>query len=117
MEELKPCPFCGSIEVNIWQEPDNGKNWWVDCSSDCCPGGMVRPLWECKTKRLAIKRWNTRTESAWEMFRRLFNKYGSYFRREITKVMNTSTLVRFLADRTEPEAIAIMQQIEKELTE
>jgi hypothetical protein len=112
-EKLKPCPFCGSKKtIDVYIYVDGKKEYSTYCTNCKRP----TPEWSGdQGKEIIVKKWNPRTESAWEMFRRLFNKYGSYFRREITKVMNTSTLIRFLADRTESEAIAIMQQIEKEL--
>ena len=61
----------------------------------------------------------TKIESAWEMFRRLANKYGSEFHSKVNNktrdknTLNTST--RILIFYNEQDAIKIMQEIEKEL--
>lgn len=49
-EELKPCPFCGSKEVNLM---DDGV-FYVSCFNCSTDGPMS------DTDRGAIKAWNTR---------------------------------------------------------
>ena len=55
MAELKPCPFCGSKQVDVRK----GKYlWWVECgNADCCGNGGGS-----KYKKEAIERWNRRAE-------------------------------------------------------
>lgn len=60
MNELKPCPFCGSIEVQAYWTPDeyglDGTKYWGAGCKRCV--GMIE---ECfSTKEKAIKAWNTR---------------------------------------------------------
>lgn len=56
MEELKPCPFCGSMAELM----GNGRNIaWVQCSNhDECWCGMTSPV---RTNEEAIKIWNRRS--------------------------------------------------------
>lgn len=56
MNELLPCPHCGSVNVLV-QEKDGGgyssSNWWEAECFDCDQTG--------KTRQEAIDKWNTRT--------------------------------------------------------
>lgn len=55
MEELKPCPFCGSEGKprRVFQD------WWkVRCTNKEC-GGNIRRF---KTKEEALAAWNRRSE-------------------------------------------------------
>ena len=52
-EKLKPCPFCGSIDVEEKQYGDN--EFWVSCA-DC---GARIPEYEDYDE--AIEAWNRRT--------------------------------------------------------
>lgn len=54
MEELKPCPFCGS-EAHVREGCKTGL-WFIDCKGMCMD--FCR-----QTKEEAIKDWNTRKEN------------------------------------------------------
>jgi hypothetical protein len=59
-------------------------------------------------------------ESAWEMFRRLTADYVTKFNGFLCRRFHCKTIdyaIERLQKLSEPEAIAIMQQIKKELTE
>lgn len=55
MTKLKSCPFCGYI-AKVYQAQDG--YWQVECPA-CTARGC-----RCKTKDLAIEKWNWRVEDA-----------------------------------------------------
>lgn len=58
MEELKPCPFCGSnnIYVDEYEHPCGQNRFRVVCCD--CMGQVDTGTWQIKYD--AIKAWNTR---------------------------------------------------------
>ena len=55
MSDLKDCPFCGSYDVDIWEDDSNEtKEWYMQCN-ECWAQG-------CKalTEKSAIRLWNLR---------------------------------------------------------
>lgn len=60
MDELKPCPFCGSEGLGLKHAPrywlEGNGVYWMACS-DCGATGS-----EGRTEALAIEAWNTRAE-------------------------------------------------------
>ena len=67
-----------------------------------------------------IKKEQEKPESAWEMFRRLNDKYGVYFREKLMKYFETNHsgyMYLCFHKLTEQEVKKIMQEIEKELEE
>ncbi len=71
--ERKPCPFCGSENITANAEPY--RYLCLNCG--------------CINRKEA---WNTRIESAWEMFRGLNNKYGVYFDEALQKYFYSGRL-------------------------
>jgi len=67
----------------------------------------------------ALKRFSTRPESAWEMYRRLHIEYGSDFIIAARKKLQnyTETLIVVFNNYDEQEVFSMLQQIEKELKE
>lgn len=58
-EELKPCPFCGSHEVDM-DKLDGSRYWRVACGTSFrCGNGPWRD-----SKAMAIAAWNRRTADA-----------------------------------------------------
>ena len=55
MEELKPCPFCGSLDVSGTQHL-NPNNYEIICMN--CFARMVRTA-----KRKAVEAWNRRCDN------------------------------------------------------
>jgi Lar family restriction alleviation protein len=58
--ELEPCPFCGGVATNFWndnheQEHDDEPSWSVSCGDCACDGPPGR------THAEAIKAWNKRS--------------------------------------------------------
>ena len=57
MDELKPCPFCGS-KAEIYQHGDDYDSpWAVECVA------CFATLWPRKNKEDAIKEWNRRADN------------------------------------------------------
>ena len=54
MNELKPCPFCGSEKINIWNCNDKSDSAWCQCES-CLASTSVE-----ETEEEAIEAWNRR---------------------------------------------------------
>jgi len=54
IEKLKPCPFCGSNNIQA-NETDDLFDWVISCEN--CGSGFIY----IKTKEEAIKAWNTRS--------------------------------------------------------
>ena len=60
MDELKPCPFCGSEAVELTGLRDN---WFdVSCSNIKCTAYKIACVY--KTKEKARKAWNTRAKES-----------------------------------------------------
>ena len=103
MNDLKPCPFCGG-ESKRNDELSKGIEGVITCI-------------ECNSAAF-ISVWNTRPESAWEMYGRIMDiideKYPQYLNDD-----KCSQILNKLPDPdscpNEQEAIKIMQDIEKEL--
>ena len=54
MEQLKPCPFCGSkARVNIF-----GNEYQISCDNCCCD--VLPNTWLYFTEEEVIEAWNTR---------------------------------------------------------
>lgn len=58
MEELKNCPFCGGKGMWVGISLSNWCVWCEDCLSEVRQKGYSPGF---KTKKQAIKAWNTRT--------------------------------------------------------
>ncbi len=56
--DLLPCPFCGSVKLEVSDELDEDANWVVWCSD--CKGGSTF----CEHRAEAITHWNTRAPFA-----------------------------------------------------
>ncbi len=56
MMKLKPCPFCGSDEVEITSEIIYTERFLIQCQN-CCSQGP-----EERKKEIAIEKWNERVE-------------------------------------------------------
>jgi len=57
MDKLKPCPFCGSFEIEATKIDDTGE-WYLECG-DC---GIEQPLY--KNFADAVNAWNRRASDA-----------------------------------------------------
>lgn len=64
MEELKPCPFCGTIPKVI--EDISFHDYFVSCYNKKCPLDAVYTD-DYKSKKQAIKAWNTRSQEWQEL--------------------------------------------------
>lgn len=66
MDELKPCPFCGDVNIYVdGYEHGAGLRWRVVCLS-CM--GMVDPgIFQQKYR--AIEAWNRRTKEEYDVHR------------------------------------------------
>lgn len=63
MDELKPCPFCGGVNIITWDPfSDTGDEQLVAHCSDCLADGPNKNGWNDSTDEAeAIAAWNTRT--------------------------------------------------------
>lgn len=62
MNELKPCPFCGSrAEINHKEKLDA---WIVECTNQRCFASYMIGWWY-DTEQEAVEMWNRR-ETQWE---------------------------------------------------
>lgn len=64
MNELKPCPFCGSTVylLDVATQPSGIELWDVYCANhQCYLSGGTNNIYE--TRQLAIEAWNSRAES------------------------------------------------------
>lgn len=57
---LKPCPFCGSKNVELSQ--DGYGSWAVECHGYACHAYVTNAKWRCERKEDAIALWNRRKE-------------------------------------------------------
>lgn len=57
---LKPCPFCGSENVELSQ--DKYGSWAVECHGYACHAYVSNAKWRCERKEDAIALWNRRKE-------------------------------------------------------
>lgn len=57
MDKLKPCPFCGSFDIEATKIDDTGE-WYLECG-DC---GIEQPLY--KNFADAVNAWNRRAGDA-----------------------------------------------------
>lgn len=64
MEDLKPCPFCGSDRITVWNIRDGQQAVCKDCNATGAPlfHGPGRASDPLDTWRKAIAAWNTRTD-------------------------------------------------------
>ncbi len=101
MIKLKPCPFCGGIAIIRNDNLSQGVEGCIECI-------------ECGAVAFASD-WNTRTESAWELARKILLPLNEKDQIELY----TRILLRMpdMLNYEEQEAIKIMQEIEKELKE
>lgn len=58
-EELKPCPFCGGVDVKLRQHLATNMSW-VSCT-EC---GLEAPSETGWTDDISIEYWNTRSDAA-----------------------------------------------------
>lgn len=58
MQELKPCPFCGS-EASMFGDESTG-TWNVFCNNGLCPTEPGTAI--CFSEQEAVEAWNTRAE-------------------------------------------------------
>jgi hypothetical protein len=114
MKKLKPCPICGSEDIKTQSGTGvdlntqyNGK--YVYCNN-------------CKLFKQVSRysEWNSRPESAWEMFRRLdedIHNFRYLCKKKLDKRLGKKYHDTCFDFHNLPPltAIAIMQQIEKEL--
>lgn len=65
MEELKPCPFCGSeAKIKSFGDPMfNERYFAIVCSDDILCGAYITFGFRSKTRRGTIKTWNRRTSN------------------------------------------------------
>lgn len=54
--ELKPCPFCGNLELELLEGDATGFGHWVNCSKEKCNTAGPMKL----SDKEAIEAWNTR---------------------------------------------------------
>lgn len=57
--ELKPCPFCGTSEINIFSNGHDPQDWSISCETIDC-AGTTDYLWDSPIQ--AIEAWNKRHE-------------------------------------------------------
>ena len=57
MDELKPCPFCGSNAVI--NQKRNLYTWIAECSNTNCPASYMLGM-DYDTKEEAVEAWNRR---------------------------------------------------------
>ena len=64
MAELKPCPFCGSEDIAVWESHSRFSSWssshFAQCNSCCATSDAF------KTMEEAIEAWNRRAEDGEE---------------------------------------------------
>ena len=114
--ELKPCPFCGSKAELRYSlndnEPYGVKCYYYRCSNKKCDLYEIWSRFRKRSKKKAIKIWNTRPESAWE-------KAWNELKHEIELLGYVHMLSVFSDIETAKEVIEDiknkMQKIEKEL--
>jgi Lar family restriction alleviation protein len=111
-EKLIPCPFCRS--KNIEYCTTNEYAHWYECEDCGCN------LSAENTKDEALKKWNTRPQSAWELFQdALRNNLPSYVKKVCRKAGFKGTyeemIVDFLYNVKESEALEILKEIQEEL--
>lgn len=67
-EELKPCPFCGSPDLEIlpeWSDDINPMRviaYFVHCKDCLAQGRMTYPIGWCESELAAIQAWNDRVD-------------------------------------------------------
>jgi hypothetical protein len=54
MSKLKPCPFCQSDDITIW-DTDEGRGGFQVCCCEC-----FSRTWEYDTRQQAVRAWNKR---------------------------------------------------------
>lgn len=116
---LKPCPFCGEMPIDDGYSDYRNEDQKEYVCKKC-------DLWGIKED------WWNKRQSAWEMFRRLEQKYRSKENNwfvnnkfiqllqkrcwsDGTTVLDTECGMYLMYKYSEQEAIEIMQEIEKEL--
>ena len=61
MNNLKPCPFCGS-EAGISRVREDADIWIVGCDEILCPGYIWKAAPVYYTRELAEEYWNRRQQ-------------------------------------------------------
>lgn len=59
MPELKPCPFCGSNEVHVYETLGT---WTITCDTEDCFGSVDDEAHRWISEEVAIAAWNTRSD-------------------------------------------------------
>ena len=74
MKELRPCPFCGTCEVDVYTEdmlcsvefdkryPNNGRRTYVSETRWYVKSGCVKQTRRYPTETEAVYNWNSRQE-------------------------------------------------------
>lgn len=57
-ESLKPCPFCGSKDVAVYDNKDAAIGWWLSYGMLCLNCGARTELFD--TTKAAVRAWNRR---------------------------------------------------------
>jgi Lar family restriction alleviation protein len=60
-EELKPCPFCGGVDIRIESEDIGMNEPVIDYEIFCMNCNSVAAHGCCRTEEAAIKAWNRRS--------------------------------------------------------
>ena len=58
-DQLKPCPFCGVDEPDLWDDNGGDTSWYQCRSCEARIGGFA-------TREMAFDAWNTRRKGAVE---------------------------------------------------
>lgn len=61
MAELKPCPFCGGVAVQVYSI--NADTYVYGCFTSACMGNAQNHLHRFGTDKEAIEAWNRRAKS------------------------------------------------------
>ncbi len=105
-EELKQCPFCGKKAISV----RSGNHYYISHSFGDCE--VVNKRFS-ETEAEAIKVWNTRPETALDMFQRVMHYDG--FIDMICSNIESDSIVDLFLYHSKTEIIKIIQKIEKEL--
>ena len=56
LQVIKPCPFCGSKKIRVWEKSDN--YWDIQCDDEDAVCAAM--LYDHESKEMAIDHWNKR---------------------------------------------------------